>query len=308
MLDRSWSGNAERLSPEAPVPVVRLEHVDESLGGAGNVVRNLMSLGCSVACCGIVGLDEAGDRVTALLDDIDVVDLTVGVPGRRTTVKNRLFADRIQLARFDVEDVGALAGRTLAVLRDNIATWLATTRDCARAIVLSDYDKGVLRGLRLKDSLPAPCVVDPKGTRWGDRYPAGSVLKPNLSEAAVQCGADKADVVADPRRFAAAIHDDTAASAICMTLGPRGLGVLDDHGWTEIVSHEVPVFDVTGAGDTVAAVLAASLGAGLDLRGAARLANIAGAISVSRPRTATVTARDIAAAVKDWAVWGSQIR
>lgn len=287
MLDHFLVGRVDRISPEAPVPVVRFERDEFRLGGAANVAHNLHTLGAAVDLVGLVGRDGAADDLRAQLAAHGIpATRLVADPGRPTTRKMRVVTTRNQqVARIDHEQDdepdAAVVGALCAAATD------ASAR--AHAIVLSDYRKGVVGPAVIAAAAAAaaargiPLLVDPK-VADADRYRGASVLTPNHHEAELMTQATiRSD--ADAARAARALHARTAASVV-ITRGEHGMWVFDASGPASI---EAPlpaaareVADVTGAGDTVIAVLALALASGASLLDAARLANLAAGVVVGR--------------------------
>jgi D-beta-D-heptose 7-phosphate kinase/D-beta-D-heptose 1-phosphate adenosyltransferase len=298
MLDHFIVGQVERISPEAPVPVVHYTREERRAGGAGNVARNLAALGADVRLAGLVGDDDAArDLVTALHESgISRLEL-VRDASRPTTRKVRIVTTRNQqVARVDYEDDAELKGQPL----EDLLRGLRTVADQARAIILSDYRKGVVTrevieaAGRAATAAAVPLLVDPK-TPLADRYRGATLLTPNHHEAELMTQTTiRSDE--DARRAARVLHERTGAS-ILITRGERGMWVLDASGpsfvETSLAATAREVADVTGAGDTVIAVLGLGLGAGAPLTDAARLANRAAGIVVGRFGPATVTAVEI---------------
>jgi len=300
MLDRYVHGAVERISPEAPVPVLRVARETAMPGGAGNVVRNLAALGVSVRFVAAVGDDAAGAELQALLAesrDVEDSELVVDA-GRRTTVKTRFLADGQQLLRTDDESTAALSPPA----RDAIARQVEAWRGACPVVILSDYAKGVLAGDAAQALIAAVraqggrVVVDPKGPDFS-RYRDADVVTPNRRELALAAGAAVAPgTEADCAR---SLRERFSLGAVLVTLGRDGMLLVDGAG----EAHALPaqareVFDVSGAGDTVAAVLAAALAAGASLLDAAALANVAGGIVVGKVGTAVVRRAELASALR----------
>lgn len=297
MLDRFVTGSAARLSPEAPVPVLAAQGETTALGGAGNVVANLAGLGVKAHVVALTGADNHADELTGLITALgaDATGL-VRDSTRTTTVKTRFMAGPHHLLRVDQEKAGAVDSALQEKILHNAAALLPRVQ----ALVLSDYGKGVLvpavlAGLiaRARD-LGVPVLVDPKGRDYS-RYNGAHVVTPNrreLAEAA-QAGALRSD--ADIENAARSILQATTIAAVVATRSEDGMSVIirgDDHV-THIPTAPLQVYDVAGAGDTVIATLAAALAAGADLVSAARLANQAGGIVVTRAGTSAITIADL---------------
>ncbi len=300
MLDRFIYGHVERISPEAPIPVLRVGGETVMLGGAGNVAANLAGLGAGCRFVAAIGDDRAGAQVTELVTaGLGRADGLVVEPGRQTSIKSRFVAGGQQLLRTDRETTAPVAAATAAGL---LAAVEAALPHCA-AVVLSDYAKGVLapgviRGvLDAAHSAGRPVVADPKGPDFA-RYRGATVLTPNRKELAEATGVATADD-AQVERAARRLLAEAAVMAVVATRGERGMSVVPGDGPALHLHGEArEVFDVSGAGDTVAATIAAALGAGASLPDAARLANLAGGIVVGRVGTAPIRADDLSAAVR----------
>ena len=299
MLDRYIYGEVERISPEGPIPVLRIEREEAMLGGAGNVVRNLVALGARVTFITVVGDDEAGHEVTALIGDSEAVEPYLVVEkGRRTTIKTRYIATSQQLLRTDHETVAPIAATSR---NKTIRLGVETVADNA-AVVLSDYGKGVLAPDLVTKVIAAarnankPVVVDPKGLDYG-RYRGASVVTPNrreLAEATRMAAGDDDQVVAAARR----LMEGAGLAAVLVTRGVEGMTLVTEAGAADHFPAEAhEVFDVSGAGDTVNATLAAALGAGVPLPEAARLANVAAGIVVGKVGTAVAHAEEVLTAL-----------
>lgn len=295
MLDCFVYGHVDRISPEAPIPVLRIEREASMLGGAGNVVRNIVGLGAEAEFISVVGSDPAGRDVMELVGQLQgVVPHLLVERQRQTTIKRRFVAGSQQLLRADQETVTPVAETTeddvVRLAEDALA-------DCG-AMVISDYAKGVLtpRGVRAMiaaaQRLGKPCVVDPKGADY-TRYRGATLLTPNrreLAEAAQLPVEDDAGVEKAARRIIALC----GVEGVLCTRGAEGMTLVTAAGGV----HHLPaaareVFDVSGAGDTVLATLATGIGAGLSWLDAARLANVAAGIVVGKVGTAVAYASDI---------------
>ncbi len=302
MLDHFLIGRVERISPEAPVPVVRFERDEHRLGGAANVAVNVAALGGRAALVGVVGSDETATRLRHALVHHHLADSHLVVdPRRPTTRKVRVVTTRNQqVARIDYETDARLAEDTLEALAESAG------RACAgaEAVLLSDYRKGVVSPEVMNAAIAAahdraiPILVDPKVPQ-PERYRGVSVITPNHHEAELmaQMSIRTSD---DVRTAARLLHARTGASVI-VTWGEHGMWV-HDAAATEPVEEHLPasareVADVTGAGDTVIAVLGLGLAAGLPLIDAARLANAAAGLVVARFGPAAVSADELRASV-----------
>ena len=292
MLDEYAEGPVQRISPEAPVPVVEVRQTYARLGGAANVANCLVALGARVSLCGVVGADAAGDTLIAAARDAGIDTRAVGQgPAWSTTRKLRVLSHHQQLLRMDWERVAPVESAAAA---DLIARLRAGDRP--DAIVISDYAKGfltddTLRGLiDLGRGLGVPVLVDPKRADLM-AYRGATVITPNQRELEAIVGLPVDDGGIDAAR---AWITNADLGALVITLGERGLVLLPKDGPAEAIrSTGREVFDVTGAGDTLIAVLALGLGVGADLHTAARLANAAAGVVVGKVGTAVVHLKEL---------------
>ena len=294
MLDRYVYGTVERISPEAPIPILSVERELAMPGGAGNVVRNLTALGAAVAFVSVVGDDQDGSDLTGLVGGQPGVEPWLLVQGgRATTVKTRFVSQGQQLLRSDREEVAPinakLAERMMRIARDTLA---ATS-----VAVLSDYNKGVLAGdtpallIAAAKAAGRRVVVDPKGPDYA-RYAGADVITPNRRELAEATGLP-VGTEAEIDAAAVALREAHGFGAVLVTRSEDGMTLADADGVVHYPAEAAEVYDVSGAGDTVVAALAAGLAGGLDLRTAARLANIAGGIVVGKIGTAVAREEDL---------------
>lgn len=316
MLDHFVYGRVNRISPEAPVPVVEFVHEEFRLGGAANVAHNLRAYGAQVALVGILGGDEWGQRVAGQLVDAGVDPTGLVTAGdRRTTRKLRVVTSRNQqVARVDFEDDQDLDVR----LEDHVASRFAPALEGAGIVVVSDYLKGVVTARLMADLIRAarlrnvPVLVDPKVPHL-DRYRGASLITPNHHEAETATGLRiRSDE--DAKQAARALRARAGCASVLITRGEHGMwllvsdqlpqptasgasptdGILTELGF-EAVTRQVA--DVTGAGDTVIATVALALAAGTSLPEAARLANHAAGVSVSKFGPSTVDRAELIAAL-----------
>jgi D-beta-D-heptose 7-phosphate kinase/D-beta-D-heptose 1-phosphate adenosyltransferase len=300
MEDRFIYGEVKRISPEAPVPVVRIRRESKALGGAGNVVRNLDALGAPCAFVAVIGDDRAGREVTELLAAMPAVEPYLRVSRRReTTIKNRFFSlDGHHLLRADRETTAALEAADAAHLKRSALDQI----DGCDAVVISDYAKGAIDAALAAEVIAAatkakkPVVVDPKGADYR-KYAGASVITPNRAELAEATGlavGDQEAIVA----AAKALIASTGAAAVVVTRSAEGMTVVTGAGEIAHLAAETrEISDVTGAGDTVVAVLSVALSAGVPLLEAAQLANVAAGVVVARHGTAVAAAHDIGQAL-----------
>lgn len=296
MLDEYLWGDVERISPEAPVPVVHVTRESDALGGAGNVVRNAVAMGAGCAFCGVVGADEAGDRIASLLADlgVDPVGL-VRLDSRPTTRKTRIEARSQQMLRFDRETEQPLDNRASRALLDAIASALPGTD----GVVLEDYGKGVLPPRVLHSAMRQflaaglPVAVDPKDAVAP--YRGASLFKPNLREVEALVGG-RIRTEDELGRAVAKLQRKLGGSDIVVTRGGDGMSIYE--AGSEPVHLPIAhseVYDVQGAGDTSIASLALARLAGASLVEAVVIANAAAGVVVAKVGTATATPDEIAA-------------
>jgi rfaE bifunctional protein kinase chain/domain len=290
MLDRYLSGSVDRISPEAPVPVVRVDGESTALGGAANVAAGVVALGAKCRLVATVGADAPGEELRALLDAKGVESTSLVIdPDRPTTQKTRILARHQQILRIDRETAVPPAEEVARRLLDEAMSALAE----ADVLILEDYDKGVLSpdlpALLLSEAsrMGIPSVVDPKLRHFFD-FQGAWLFKPNVRELAAALGVESAPLDEEGLR---PLLDRLGCRNLLLTLGEAGMVLLsrDQPGVCRIPSRAREVFDVTGAGDTVIATLAAVLIGGAGLPAAASLANVAAGIEVSRLGAVPVT-------------------
>lgn len=300
MIDRYIWGQVDRISPEAPVPVVRVEHDTATGGGAANVALNLAGLGVHAILCGLVGEDQAAADLRAILYEqgIDTEGL-VEAADRPTTVKTRIMGSHRQMLRIDREEIRPIGTKDLGVLREKITTLM---KQSPAVVILSDYNKGTLSAeicaLAIASATAGkiPVLVDPKGADY-TKYHGATAILPNrgeLSQATAVAGDDLDALLA----AGAKLKQELSLQAIVVKLGDLGVAFLDEEGsYRRIPAQAQDVFDVSGAGDTVVATFGASLAAGHTLADAAYLANLAGGIVVGKVGTAPVHSSELLAAL-----------
>lgn len=288
MLDRYWHGTVDRISPEAPVPIVKVGREEERVGGAANVALNVRTLGTGATFVGVIGNDDPGRRVCRLLENNQIEADLKRDPSLTTTVKLRIIGRQQQLLRLDFEsepDHDALAAQNETVAR------LIPAHD---AVVFSDYGKGGLShiSVMLEQARRArkPVLIDPKGSDYS-RYAGATVITPNRAEMQQVVGNWRDDE--ELARKAQTLRQELKLDAILVTLSEAGMTLFDAAGLLHVDAQAREVFDVTGAGDTVIATLATLIGAGLSLREAMPLANKAGGIVVGKFGTATVSYEEL---------------
>lgn len=294
MLDRYLWGQVERISPEAPVPVVRVDHKSHVAGGAANVAANLSALGCAVSVVGLLGTDEEGRHLLDLLQSLGIE--TTGIlttPDRPTTSKTRIVGGRQQMLRLDVERGSALNSE----LTQQVLAGVEAHISGSTAIVLSDYGKGLLNEpvcqttIGRARTLGLPVFIGPKGLNY-ERYRGCELVSPNRIELAAATSTDPADLdvlLQKGERLRATL----GVRRLVVTLGELGIALLDPTGVHRFPALAREVFDVSGAGDTVLATIAAGLAAGLDLHDALRLANLAAGIVIGKVGTVPISREEL---------------
>jgi len=299
ILDRFIHGTVTRISPEAPIPVVEVAEERVLPGGAANVARNIQALGGQALLFGAIGDDQNGDTLLQVLREFGIPSQgMVEVPGRVTTVKSRIIAQHQQVVRVDREVRSSLPQPYQRLLLSQMEEELPSSR----ALVVSDYAKGVFDPALLTEvgrrarSANLPLVVDPKPLHFP--YPGATIVTPNRDEAAGFFGrsfsSDEIPQVAEK------ILAATDWEAILFTLGAEGMALARRVGSLERIPARMrEVFDVTGAGDTVVAVLALALAAGVSLSEAAHLANAAAGVVVSKVGTAVCSPSELQVALSD---------
>ena len=283
MLDRYWYGAVDRISPEAPVPVVRISREENRLGGCANVAYNVVSLGAQAALLSVVGDDEASHLLEGLLAQTGIAPHLGRDAQLKTTVKLRVIGRQQQLLRVDFENTPQ--NEVLASQTDRFHDLLPDND----VVLFSDYGKGglthVAQMIASARALGKPVMIDPKGSDYS-RYTGASCITPNRAELQQVIGAwsDEADLTAKVQ----ALRERLQLDSVLLTRSEEGMTLFDAHGQVSIAAQAREVFDVTGAGDTVIATMAALVAAGLSLREAMPLANRAGGIVVGKFGTAAV--------------------
>jgi len=292
MLDRYWFGDVDRISPEAPVPVVRVSRTEERPGGASNVARNAAALGARMTLLSVVGRDEAGASLRRLMAEGGIDASLHEDEAFDTIVKLRVISRQQQLLRIDFE-----TAPSHEVLAAKLAEFAERVADCD-AVILSDYGKGGLAHIgemiRLARAAGKPVLVDPKGDDFS-KYAGATVITPNRAELRQVVGgwASEEALVAKSQK----LREDLGIEALLVTRSEDGMTLFTAD---RIVTHKAQVrevFDVSGAGDTVIATLAVMLAKGLDWVEASRIANLAAGIVVGKLGTAVVTQDELVAAL-----------
>lgn len=305
IVDQFIWGTVSRISPEAPVPVVNVNREEFLLGGSANVLRNIYSLGGSGALCGIIGNDAMGEQLVELIGKLPAPIDGLVRGERPTTVKARVVAQGQQVVRFDREKTGPLSRQPLEAMIRFVERNLADFD----AVVVSDYSKGVInepfmirlhqlrRDIIQNSSRKLPLIVDPKPANL-HRFIGATVITPNHHEASLMSGME----ITDERELLVAarhIKEEIGCEAVLITRGESGMALLlEDDSFVTIPTMAKEVYDVTGAGDTVAATLALGLGAGCSMTDAAVMANHAAGIVVGKVGTSSVKADELRRALR----------
>ncbi|MCB5186892.1 bifunctional D-glycero-beta-D-manno-heptose-7-phosphate kinase/D-glycero-beta-D-manno-heptose 1-phosphate adenylyltransferase HldE [Methylobacillus caricis] len=295
MLDRYLFGDVQRISPEAPVPIVLLKHQDERAGGAANVAANLALLGIQTCIAGCIGQDTEAKNLLSLMGKVGInTDHIYQSKLRPTITKTRILGGHQQMMRLDQEDAGAFKAEENTGLQSLVTQAL---QEKPAAIILSDYAKGVL-STELCQSIISqaqasgiPVLVDPKGKDYS-KYQGATGLTPNKRETAEACATDIND---NPTLLGAAalLRSTLGLDFLAVTRGEEGISVIDDHGTAHFSATARQVYDVSGAGDTVISTLTAGLAHGLSLHDSLELANIAAGIVVGKVGTVPITRADL---------------
>ncbi|MEO5872339.1 MAG: D-glycero-beta-D-manno-heptose-7-phosphate kinase [Gemmatimonadaceae bacterium] len=294
MLDVYLTGDVERISPEAPVPVVRVRERKNALGGAANVAQNVVAVGADCELVAAVGRDSGGETLRLLAQSMRVDAGSLILVDRPTTTKTRIVARSQQLVRVDEEDDHDLAAEHVAQLKHAIETSIGRSD----AVILEDYDKGVLSAdiiryvMELASERDTPVVVDPKYRNFFE-YRGATIFKPNVRELEAALGAGMN--LDDPSTLPSMVRR-LGVHYLLLTLGERGMALYSIEGEiARVPTHAREVYDVVGAGDTVTAYLASMLAAGASVSEAAIIANIAAGIEVGKLGAATVSSAEILA-------------
>ena len=303
IMDEYIWGDVSRISPEAPVPVVEVEHETKTLGGAANVIYNMATLGARPVLCGVIGDDRTGRQILNKVDQMGLkTDGMVVEPGRPTSIKTRIVAHNQQVVRFDRESKKNIGPDSI----EQILDFIGKNLDNIDAIVISDYGKGVIsaplmKGLRdlVRQVSEGSIIiaVDPKTGNF-EYYHEVDVITPNHHEAGTYCGfeiIDEDSLTQAGRKML----DELNCRSVLITQGKEGVTLFENGGeTTHIPTVAKKVFDVTGAGDTVIGTFSLGLASGLDLKSAAVLSNFAAGIVVGEVGTSTVSAEELKKAVE----------
>ncbi len=295
MLDRYWVGDADRVSPEAPVPIVVVSGQEYRPGGAANVALNVVSLGAKCTLLGFTGQDEAGEQLRQSLSAAGVNCQFIELQDWRTPVKLRVLANSQQMIRLDFEEQPPQIGESerLALLLNRVEKYLKE----AQVLILEDYDKGVLQEpqalITAANLNGVPVLVDPKAKPLSE-YKNSDIVKPNEKEFADFVGLEKTGFPEVARR----ICDELDIKNIIITLGGEGMSINDASSSRHIPARPVDVFDVTGAGDTSAAVMGLGLALGISVHQLSELANLASSLVIGKLGTAPISAPELESGLK----------
>lgn len=288
MLDRYWFGDVKRISPEAPVPVVKVIKKEDRLGGAGNVARNVVSLGAKATLVGIIGVDEGGQQIQRLADEMGINAVLSLDQQINTTLKMRILGRKQQMLRVDFEHEPT--EHSLKSLYDSVEE-LIPSHDI---LVLSDYAKGVLKHVDAMIDVAKQhgltVLVDPKGDDY-QAYAHANLLTPNqleMSQAVGSWGSEQ-----ELQEKAQVLREKLSLEALLVTRSEKGMTLFSDDGVHHVDAQAQEVFDVSGAGDTVLATMAVTRAAGMPWSEAIKWANKAGAIVVGKVGTSIVTAEEL---------------
>jgi len=295
MIDHYIWGNATRLSPEAPVPIVNVKNESTTLGGAGNVVQNLVALGAAVTVAGVIGDDVTGLQLIEILENEGVKTNTIIKDSTRpTTIKTRVLAGRHQLVRVDREITDPLSSE----LENELAEKLTAVIDKADIIIFSDYNKGLFapaltqRLIKIAAGHHKQVIVDPKGLNY-EKYKGAYLIKPNRKELAEAAKTESIKNIGELQEAAKTVFTQTETAYLVVTLSEEGMAILTPQSSKLLSVKATEVFDVTGAGDTVIATITYFLALGFTVEEACDLANHAAAIVIRHVGSATTTIDEI---------------
>lgn len=295
MVDHYIWGEATRLSPEAPVPVVNVKNESTTLGGAGNVTQNLVSLGAKVILAGIIGDDAPGIRLKdILLAENVVTDCIVTDNNRPTTVKTRVLAGSHQLVRIDRE----ITDQVNLAVEDDLVDKISKNIDAADIVILSDYNKGLFspdltqRLIDIANQKRKKVIVDPKGLNYA-KYKGAYLIKPNRKELVEAAKVEKIKNISDLQEAAKTIFAQTQTDYLVVTLSEEGMVILSELTYKSLPVKATEVFDVTGAGDTVLAAIAYFMAVGFSVEEACEVSNHAAAIVIRQVGSASATIDEI---------------
>ena len=294
MLDKYYFGSVERISPEAPVPVVNIKKEESRLGGASNVANNIASLGATAMLCGAIGHDFFGKEIERMAKKRNI-GLSLTASSQPTITKARIIGGKQQIVRLDYEEKLELAEEEITTFKCNIHKLLPSYQ----ILVISDYGKGFISDSLCKflieeaRHLQIPIIIDPKGKNW-NKYTGANIVTPNVKELSDIVGysvSNTDDAVAQAAREVIRANN---LSSLLVTRSEKGMSLIDQNGAVHIPTHSEEVFDVSGAGDTVVATFSICLAAGFDVMEAMKIANVAAGIVVKKIGTATLSIEELA--------------
>ena len=292
MLDRYWFGDVSRISPEAPVPIAKIDHIDQRAGGAANVARNIVALGGQAVLLSVIGDDEAGDQLQQLMQHNQVQTHFLRDKTIATTVKLRVVARNQQLIRLDFEDAP-----THEVLNSVTRQYRDLLADCD-VVILSDYGKGglthVTTMIEWARQAGKPVLIDPKGDDY-EKYAGATLLTPNRAELRQVTGCWQDEVALTEK--AQSLREHLGLQALLLTRSEEGMTLFREGEPHHQPTQAREVFDVSGAGDTVIGAMGLAMAAGLDLPEAMRLANAAAGVVVAKLGTAVCSFDELAEAL-----------
>ena len=301
MLDRYYFGEVKRISPEAPVPVTRVTHEQATLGGAANVAHNLANLGCKVFLAGLVGDDESRRHLDRLLNTSRIGQEGLVSDGRPTITKLRVLGGHQQMLRLDFEESHPVGGKAESYLKNYVSRLIES--NTVQAVIISDYAKGVCTPrvcqhvLKVCGSQGVPLVIDPKGTNWR-KYAGAPYITPNMKELVEAAKTEAPNEDRAVKALADKVRKRFNIGSLIVTRSEKGLSVVNEKDAVHISTYAQEVFDVSGAGDTVVAVLGAALASGMEILDAAHLANLAAGIVVGKLGTYAVQRTELTTAVR----------
>ncbi len=300
MLDRFTYGDAARISPEAPIPVVRQQRVIQTLGGVGNAARNIQDIGAKAHIIAVTGVDMASSDIHEIMAEAHMDESGIfSDPSRKTSEKIRIIARQQQMLRLDIEDTADISDALTQKVKAGVDEGLKS----ANAVIISDYGKGLLTKevityvIEKARAANIPVLVDPKGADYA-KYKGATLVTPNLAELSLATGNDGIKNDAEVSEAAQKLIEQCGLRAVIATRSKDGMSVIEKgEADIHLPTRAREVFDVSGAGDTVIAVMALGLAAGLNMHDAAFMANAAGGVVVAKLGTATLTKEELSRAM-----------
>ena len=300
MLDKYYFGDVNRISPEAPVPVVKVNHEKYTLGGAGNVVNNIVNLGAKAFVIGIVGKDPNKLVIKQLLDEkrVNYYFLERDLP---TTTKIRIIGEHQQMLRVDFEEIKPLEYEEL----DNVKQYILSLINKVDCLIISDYGKGMITFelsqfiIKRAKEKKLPVIVDPKGIDW-NKYIGATIVTPNLRELSNLLSRKVKNEDKEVENFGQEVREKYGLTYLLVTRSEKGMSLITENEVYHIRSEAKEVYDVSGAGDTVVATLATAISAGINILDAVKIANTAAGIVVGKMGTAPITLDELKNALKGY--------